>query len=414
MLALLLTPAAHAFCGTYLGPAGSSFENGTSQVVIAREGTQTTLTLAVDVQGDAADFALVIPVPELLDEADVSLPDGQLFADLDAYSAPREVAYTCAELGGDTGVGYDMAGSADSGGAGPMEEDATGVTVEANFTEGSYEFVVLSATGGDGLVTWLTDNGYTMPETTAPVLQEYIDAGQYFLGAKVALGAVPSAIATLEPIQLRYTSEVWTLPIRIGTTVSPGEQDVVIYALTPGDEGRVSISNFAEASVVDECMLAEGEDAGEHYQAELKRAFEGDNLWITEYAWWTQGCDPCSTQPPTGEILASAGATWESAEDTGYWGTSTFITRLRLRYTPAEATQDVQLYASGITETDQIRYIQYLDMGECAVGAEAPGPLCTEAPDDGGCSGCATGGGTPAALALLGALALARRNALRS
>ena len=413
MLTLLLAPSASAFCGTYLGPAGSSFENGTSQVVIARDGTETTLTLAVDVQGDVADFALVIPVPEVLDDADVSLPDGQLFADLDAYSAPREVAYTCGDLGGDSGA-MDMASAADSGGASPVEEDATGVTVEASFAEGSYEFVVLSATGGDGLVTWLTDNGYTMPDATAPILQEYIDAGQYFLGAKVALGAVPSTVATLEPIQLRYTSEAWTLPIRIGTTVSPGEQDVVIYALTPADAGRVSISNFPEATVVDECMLAEGEDAGEHYEAEMKRAFEGDNLWITEYAWWTQGCDPCSTQPPTGEILASAGATWESAEDTGYWGTSTFITRLRLRYTPAEATQDVQLYASGITETDQIRYIQYLDMNECSPNAEAPGPLCAEEPDDEGCSGCATGPAAPAALALFATLVLARRNALRS
>ena len=62
------TSVAWGFCGTYVGGAGSSLYNGASQIAVVRQGTQTTLTMANDVfgSGDLSEFALVVPVPEVL------------------------------------------------------------------------------------------------------------------------------------------------------------------------------------------------------------------------------------------------------------------------------------------------------------------------------------------------------------
>ncbi len=376
LAALHLSAPAHAFCGTYVGPTGSSLENGTSQVIVARHGNVTTLTLSADVVGDTSSFALVIPMPEVLDAADVSVVEHGVFTALDAYSAPRIVSYTCDDLHGrddlDTGL--------DTGDTGAVAEDADGVVVENAFAVGGYDISVLSATGAEGLLSWLDANGYSLPATSADVLQSYIDAGQYFLAAKVSLDAEPTDEAFLPPLQFRYSAEMWSLPIRIGTTVSPGEQDVVIFALTSAADGAVGISNYPEAPVESDCMLPEGtDDMTAFYAGQLDNAFAA-GIWFTEYAWDSSGCDPCSGQPPSDETLTMAGV--DSPEN------GAVLTRLRLRYSPEEATQDLVLYASGLSARSQVKYVQYVheleaDFPVCGVGMVVDGGECPDGEDTG-------------------------------
>ncbi len=371
MLFLLAVAAADAFCGTYVGPVGSSFENTASQVILAHGDGEVVLTLAADVRGTAANFAMVVPVPEVLDEGDVTLADPTLFDALGAWSAPRVVSYTCSDFYWDGDQNDADSGSAGGGGS------ADGVTVEHEFTVGSYEIVVLSATGGTGLYDWLSANGYDLPASSVAILDEYVDAGQHFVAAKVNLSADPAAAAYLQPLQLRYASpgESFVLPIRIGTTVSPGEQEVIAYVVTPGPEGRVAVSNYPEATVEESCMPPEGTtDYGSFYDAQLLDAFD-EGVWLTEYAWSATGCDPCSSDPPSPEQLAA----------TGVRDDYPFVTRLRLRYTAAEATQDVVLYPTNDTNGEQVRYIEYLEELEstfpvCGVGMVPDGGEC---PDQG-------------------------------
>ncbi|MBD0362225.1 MAG: DUF2330 domain-containing protein, partial [Coleofasciculus sp. C3-bin4] len=84
---------AWAFCGFYVAKADTKLYNQASQVVIARNGSRTILTMANDYQGDVKDFALVVPVPVVLQQDQVNVGDPQIIERLDAFSAPRLVEY---------------------------------------------------------------------------------------------------------------------------------------------------------------------------------------------------------------------------------------------------------------------------------------------------------------------------------
>ncbi|MEO1404820.1 MAG: DUF2330 domain-containing protein, partial [Cyanobacteria bacterium J06635_1] len=84
---------AWAFCGFYVAKADTSLYNRASQVAIAREGDRTVLTMANDYEGEVSDFAMVVPVPVVLQENQVKVAESTILDRLDAFSAPRLVEY---------------------------------------------------------------------------------------------------------------------------------------------------------------------------------------------------------------------------------------------------------------------------------------------------------------------------------
>ena len=82
-----------AFCGFYVAKADTKLFNKASQVVLVRDGDHTVLTMANDFQGDPKEFAIVIPVPTVLEREQIHVGDKALLEHLDAYSAPRLVEY---------------------------------------------------------------------------------------------------------------------------------------------------------------------------------------------------------------------------------------------------------------------------------------------------------------------------------
>ncbi len=84
---------ARAFCGFYVGKADEPLVNHASQVVIAHHDDKTVISLMNDYQGEPSDFALVVPVPVVLQKGQVHIGDRELFQKIDAYSSPRLVEY---------------------------------------------------------------------------------------------------------------------------------------------------------------------------------------------------------------------------------------------------------------------------------------------------------------------------------
>ena len=63
------------FCGFYVAKADSSLYNKASQVVLVRHDNKTALTMFSDYQGEMKDFALVVPVPEVLTREQINVSD---------------------------------------------------------------------------------------------------------------------------------------------------------------------------------------------------------------------------------------------------------------------------------------------------------------------------------------------------
>jgi hypothetical protein len=389
LLALALLPnPAQAFCGTYVAGAGADIYNSVSQVALVRQGTRTTLSVANDVQGDFDNFAMLVPVPEVLGQDDIHTLDADIFDRLDRYSRPRLVRYDCEdfEYEGDTDTDGDSDTDADA------DADDTGVVIEAEYVVGEYQIVILSATQSGALVSWLNDHDYAVPQATENVLTEYIEGGSYFFAAQVNEDAGIQPGDTLSPLQFSYDSDIYSLPIRIGTASAKEMQDLIVYGINNYSDGKLGISNYPEVQVEDECLWkSDGEEFGAFYNSQFTTAYDGTEgaAWATEYAWGAAGCDPCEGPPPEDVDLISLGYDQSLAgEDRTIW--DVYFTRLHMRYAPDEATTDVVLYHSHITSQEQQRYVEYAHELEdrfpiCGLGwADDPGSCDPddEDPDD--------------------------------
>jgi hypothetical protein len=84
---------AHAFCGFYVGGGGAALFNNATQVVLMRQGTRTVLSMQNNYQGPPTDFAMVVPVPVVLQEGDVKTLPRAVFEKVDQMGSPRLVEY---------------------------------------------------------------------------------------------------------------------------------------------------------------------------------------------------------------------------------------------------------------------------------------------------------------------------------
>src|SRR5467141_1073041 len=154
VLWLASPPEARAFCGFYVGRADASLFNSASQVALVRDGDRTVISMLNDYQGDLKEFALVVPVPVVLEKGQIHVGDAALFKHLDAYSAPRLVEYFDADpcvgqiVGRSQVLGYT--GGVMASAEGTARARSLGVTVEAQYTVGEYDIVILSAKASGG------------------------------------------------------------------------------------------------------------------------------------------------------------------------------------------------------------------------------------------------------------------------
>src|SRR3954469_24091017 len=234
-----------AFCGFYVGKADTKLFNRASQVVLVRDGDRTVMTMASDFQGDMKEFAIVIPVPTFLQREQIHVGDKALVDHLDAYSAPRLVEYfdgdPC-EMRRYEDARRPLAAPAAANDA-MARAKSLGVTIEAQYTIGEYDILILSAQESTGLETWLRQNGYRIPAGASAVIGSYLKQNMRFFVAKVNLAEQAKlGFSYLRPLQVAYESPKFMLPIRLGMVNASGPQDLFVYALTRN--GRIEATNY--------------------------------------------------------------------------------------------------------------------------------------------------------------------------
>ncbi|MFZ6875020.1 DUF2330 domain-containing protein [Undibacterium sp. Di27W] len=393
VLALVCAPvsSAMAFCGFYAGKADASLFNEASQVVIARDGKRTVLSMLNDYKGPLNQFALIVPTPVVLQQGQVRIAERASFERLDAYSSPRLAEYHDADpcqFSFYWGEGIEriqpmavMSAPAPAP-SGSARDRALGVKVEAKYTLEEYDIVSLSAKKSDGLEIWLRENAYKIPKGTSEALRPYINQGMKFFVAKVNLKEqLKTGYTHLRPLQFAFESEKFMLPMRLGMlNAAPGkQQDLIIYMLTR--QGRVESSNYRTAYLPANKNLPPFIKT--RFQDFYKAMFDNSTkledyrVVFTEYFWDMSWCDPCADTPLSRDELRKAGVFWVDGDaDQGFammqkpasgqnfpvvsstsGAQQAMLTRLHVRYTPKSFPEDLMFTQTQDKQNWQARYI---------------------------------------------------------
>ncbi len=364
---------AQAFCGFYVAKADTDLYNQASQVIIARDGQRTVLTMANDYQGEVKDFAMVVPVPVILKEEQVNVGEPQIIKRLDSFSAPRLVEYFDPDpcqvylLDEDTAV---FKSAPEARARQDIVGDSLGVTIEEQFTVGEYDIVILSAKESDGLETWLIQNGYKIPQGASSLLQPYIKQNLKFFVAKVNLEEYDkTGFQKLRPISMAYESPKFMLPIRLGMINAQGDQDLMIYLLSP--KGQIELTNYRTVKVPSDVEIPEfvQQEFPDFYTSMFQQSYAKENKQVAflEYAWDMASCDPCSAQPLNQEELKQAGVFWLNPRTRN----NVFITRLHVRYSRDKFPEDLIFHETGNRQLFQGRYVirhPFRDQISCDAG----------------------------------------------
>lgn len=362
---LLAAGPAQAFCGFFVGKADANLWNDASRVVMVRDGSRTTINMLNDYQGDLKEFALVVPVPVVLQKEDVKTPFRALFERIDAYSAPRLAEYfdpdPCFPPPMRAMAAPQALGRAESRTA-KESADALGVRIEAQYTVGPYDIVILSAEQSDGLETWLLQNGYRIPRGASKALAPYIRQNMKFFVARVNLEEhEKSGAQNLAPLQFSFQSGKFMLPIRLGMVNARGAQDLVLWVLTRN--GRVEATNYRTVKLpanvdIPPYLKADKEHTfGVFYKAMFDEQAKREDYRVafTEYFWDMSWCDPCAANPLSAQELKNLGADWVGGDTRQ--GARVMVTRLHVRYTPETFPEDLAFQETADRQNFQARYV---------------------------------------------------------
>lgn len=366
ILSLILLPAyllLTSMCG-FFAPRiqethmQSSLVNRASQVILVRSGNQTVVTMQSDFQGDAKDFALIVPVPEVPREQDIRVAGMGVFDKLNAYSSARLTQYfdtSPCENNWHSGAVRTLSESTDSNipTSMPAAGPDVGVTVQARYQVGEYEIVILDAKASAGLEIWLKGNGYAIPEGAKEALDPYVKEGLKFFVVKVNLDKVAKQEAiNLSPIQVTYRSDKFMLPIRLGMANAAGSQDMILHAFS--DQGRIELTNYRIVQMTTGRSIPEF--AAQEFDAFYEKAFTqtwekaGKGIGILEYSKDMSGYQVVNTiqstrAPMTYPDLRDAGVFWLQPypHQSNLYRGNLHMTRLRFRYDRRHFPQDLQL-----------------------------------------------------------------------
>ena len=366
-LAVALTAAApaHAFCGFFVGKADGQLFNKSSQVAIVRDGNRTVITMGNDFKGEMDEFALVVPVPSVLTREQIHVGERRLLERLDAYSAPRLVEYTDGDpcmIARRSVWPMAVAPAAKMRDVAAGAANVLGVTVEAAYTVGEYDIVLLSATQSQGLEIWLRQSGYRIPARAAAALAPYVRQQMKFFVARVNLKEQrKTGYQELRPIQIAFESPKFMLPIRLGMANADGPQDLIVYALTR--DGRVESSNYQTVKIPSDVEVPEfvQKEFGEFYKDTFAKSWRehGRRAIATEYVWNMGFCDPCAAPPLSTDELRQLGVFWvpDDISRTAPGGVPVTLIRLHLRYDAEHFPEDLMFQETGDQQNFQGRYV---------------------------------------------------------
>ncbi|HXU82567.1 MAG TPA: DUF2330 domain-containing protein [Polyangia bacterium] len=228
LLATLIGTApqrAHA-CGGFFCSTTPIDQSG-EQIIFSLSQNHITVHIQISFQGQAKDFAWVVPVQR---KPELSVGSQSVFTALQQRTTPQYMVDWRFE--GQNFCGGFRGGPQAGGTAPPSVPTADngkgGVTVIDMKEVGPYESVTLSATDPNALVEWLNKNGFTQPPSATPLIKHYVDAGMFFVALKLQQNA---GVGEIQPLVLDMDNPEPCVPLILTQVAALPDMPVYAYVL---------------------------------------------------------------------------------------------------------------------------------------------------------------------------------------
>jgi hypothetical protein len=260
-----------AACGGCFSPTETVSTISDHRMAFAVGPLQTIIWDQIRYQGDAKDFAWVMPVPAL---PKVEVTDATFFDNLESYTAPTV-------QGPPPPTPIFGCGGA-SGSAAPEDfGEQPPVTVWQQGNVGPYQMVTISSDQPPAILDWLDSHGYAVPSSAEPVLDYYVRQKSYF----VALRLQPQAgVDQMQPVRVTVPGQSPCFPLRMMTIGARFSLGMTIYVFA---EGRVRPKSYYSETTLDDGELVWDSNANKsNYQDLFDAAVKsnGGTTWVTEFA----------------------------------------------------------------------------------------------------------------------------------
>jgi MYXO-CTERM domain-containing protein len=274
------------FCDT--GPTAMPVDQTGENILfhIGDNSVEAHIQIQIDPNTTAEAFAWVIPVTALPEFEVGSQPlfDAMLAGSVPTYS----MTFTTddcpiQDTGNSTNFTFGTTFS-DEGGTGDGVEETGGPDpnpeVVLQETVGAFEIAVLDGGTVEGVMQWLTDNGYQQDPAAEPILADYLAQDFLFVALKLA---VDIEVAEVHPIVIRYAGVEPCVPIRLTRIAAAEDMDIRVFFL---GEARVVPVNYRHVLV--NPLKIDWFNLATNYKEVITLAVDAQeadgNAFVTEYA----------------------------------------------------------------------------------------------------------------------------------
>lgn len=307
---LLVRPSTSKADGMMMPPYNYYLRETGQKAVIVHERGIETMVLLTQFQGNAKDFAWIVPTPNKpkVDESTDTLFTAIQKLTQPDYSRPYPML--------DAAVKSTELGSLAKPTVAVLETKRVGI----------FDIQVLASNNSEALANWLSDHKYQYPKTQAFILDSYIENGWYFTAIKVNANlaselSISKKLSTghATPLKFSFKTEKIVFPLKISSVVSETIKAIDFDRPIPQNSGEISSQIYPyynDQVAINIYVLS---------NHKVKHA-----NFTADYARWVKRSEI--------ENLAqnSQGDPWQEIKSSRL-----YLTKLYASMTPSEMTQDV-------------------------------------------------------------------------
>lgn len=244
---------------------------------------QTVLWDSISYSGNPQEFAYVLPAKpgtriEPSSEAWFTALDGQTRPII--MGPPPPTGKSADEPEWERGSGGGCGSFATSADFSARGGDNS-VQVVDRAVVGPYDTVTVRSTEPEALSKWLTDHGFAIPPTSAPIIASYVDMGYDFIALRLRPGK--EDVRSMEPIRIVSPGTDTSLPLRLMQIGAGPKVGITLYVI---GEGRYRTASFPDVALdLDKLFWDPAANRSNYQELSIATmATENGRAFITEYA----------------------------------------------------------------------------------------------------------------------------------